>query len=108
MFDKLTEALLSIGVPVSRFFATKESDSYIVWGEDGQSKAFYANNKMALQTLTGGVHFFTKIEDDETFHKIQRALNESVGTWALEFVRCEGALQYIHYKWNFEVENGTF
>jgi len=31
---------------------------FIVWAEDGQDAALWAGNRMAEQTLGGGVHYF--------------------------------------------------
>ena len=44
--DIIREALLTIGVPVSRYYAHEQPDKYLVWGEDNQSDSVWADNRM--------------------------------------------------------------
>ena len=106
MFDKLKNALLSVGVPVSRYFASQQPNQYIVWAEDGQADSLQADNAMVAQALTGTADYFTKTEDDPNFHKIQKALNASGVAWRLASIQHEDETGYIHYEWVWEVTNG--
>ena len=101
--DALKNALLTVGPPVSHYAATKQPDKYIVWAEDGQTDAVWADGKMQEQTIGGTIDYFTKTENDENVQKIQNALN-GVCSWRLNSVQYEDGTKYVHYEWTFEVE----
>ncbi|MDR3277431.1 MAG: hypothetical protein LBT12_01550 [Oscillospiraceae bacterium] len=114
-FDGLVNALLTVGVPVSHYTAHKQPDKYIVWAEDGQVNAEYADDEMLLQVIHGTLHYFTRLEYDPKFDEIQRALNRAGISWALDSIAFENTAgnneqtpgtNYIHYTWDWAVENG--
>jgi hypothetical protein len=96
--DVIKAALLTIGVPVSHYRAAKKPDHYIVWAEDGEAAASWADNRMQRQGIEGTVDYFTKAEDDSNAEAIQNALN-GVCTWRLSSIQHEEDTGYIHYEW---------
>ena len=98
------DALLTIGVPVSRYTAFEQSNKYIVWAEDNQADAIWADGEMQSQAIEGTIDYFTKTENDPNVKKIQDALN-GVCSWRLNSVQYEDDTRYIHYEWIFEVES---
>lgn len=106
MFEKLRNALMSVGVPVSRYFASEKPNQYIVWAEDGQADSLSGDNQMVAQTITGTVDYFTKTEDDPVFRKIQKALNSCDVSWRLSSIQYEEDTEFIHFEWVWEVTNG--
>lgn len=104
-FDIIKNALLSTGIPVSHYSATKKSDKYIVWTEDGQSDALWADGKMVAQTIQGTIDYFTKSEYDRNVDKIQTALNDADIPFRLNSIQYEDDTGFIHYEWTWEVGN---
>lgn len=106
-FDVLENALLTVGPPVFHYTAYEQPDEYIVWAEDGQSDAVFADDRMTQQTITGTVDYFTKQEFDPNFELIQQALNSCGVGWRLESIQYEDNTKYIHYEWVFEIPQGV-
>jgi len=100
--DAMPNALLTVGVPVSRYKAVECPDKYIVWAEDNQADSIWADGKMQEQAIEGTVDYFTKTEDDPNVDKIQQALN-GVCSWRLNSVQYEDDTRYIHYEWTWQV-----
>jgi len=101
--DDLKNALLTVTDNVGHYEAFKKDDQYIVWAEDGQAAAGYYDNHMASQAITGTVDYFTKMENDPNFGKIQKALNSIDIAWRLNSIQNETETGYIHYEWVFEL-----
>jgi hypothetical protein len=96
-------ALLTVGVPVSRYTAIEQSNKYIVWAEDNQADAVWADGQMQEQAIEGTIDYFTKHENDPNVPKIQNALNNGNISWRLNSVQYETDTRYIHYEWVFQV-----
>lgn len=96
---EIADALLTVGVPVSHYAAYEQPDKYIVWAEDGQADAIWADGHMQEQAITGTVDYFTKSEYDANVANIQAALNSIDVSWRLESVQYEDFSSYIHYEW---------
>ena len=101
--NELITALLTVGIPVYHFTAHEQKDKYIVWAEDTQGNALWADNKMDEQSFQGTIDFFTREEDDQHFNDIQNALNDAEISFRLSSVQHEDDTGYIHYEWIFEV-----
>lgn len=101
----LQNLLLTIGVPVYHYEAHKEKGNYIVWAEDNQSNAGYADNHMTTQCLQGTIDYFTKTEFDPNFELIQKKLISADIAWRLNSIQHEKDTGYIHYEWVWEVAN---
>ena len=97
------QALLSVGVPVSHYFTQKQNAPYIVWAEDGQGSMQHANNHVIQQTIQGTIDYFTRVEYDENFYKIQNVLNSLDIGWQLNSVQYEDETHLIHYEWLWEL-----
>lgn len=98
------EALLTVTDKVFHYQAWEQPDKYIVWAEDAESGAIYANNKKQIQTIQGTIDYFTKEESDQNVRAIQSVLNDKEITWSLNSVQHEQESGYIHYEWVFELE----
>lgn len=98
---EIADALLTVGVPVFHYEAHQQSGRYIVWAEDGQVSALWADGKMEEQWLGGTIDYFTKAEYDDNIVAIQAALNEIDVSWRLESVQYEDFSGYIHYEWTW-------
>lgn len=97
----IADALLAVGVPVSHYAAHKQPDQYIVWAEDGQDDAIWADGKMQEQAVSGTIDYFTKMEFDPNVALIQAALNGIDVSWRLESVQYEEITGYIHTEWSW-------
>lgn len=87
------------------YSATSKPAKYIVWAEEGQAGALYADDMMQEQAIEGTVDLFTKTEYDPLFKSIQKAMNNADMTWRLESIQHEKETGYIHYEWVWEVTN---
>ena len=96
-------ALLTIGVPVSHYFAETEDEKYIIWAEEGEGNSLSANDEKVAQTIAGTIDYFTKDEYDPNFGKIQEKLNELEIGWRFESVQHEEKTGYTHYEWTWEM-----
>lgn len=76
-FTRLEDALLSVCPKVSHYFAVCEGDAYIVWAEEGQGAARWADDRMQEQAVEGWIDYYTKVEDDPLVDAIQDALNDA-------------------------------
>ncbi len=101
--QSLKTLLLTIGPPVFHYFASGQTDKYIIWAEDNQADAVWADGKMQEQVIEGTVDYFTKTENDTNVQKIQNALNNGQISWRLISVQYEEDTKYIHYEWAFQV-----
>ena len=99
----IKNALLTVTDNVKHFDATGAKGNYIVWAEDGQGDAAYADAKMQEQTLTGTIDYYTKIEYDPDFKAIQTALDDAGISYRLNSIQFEEATHYIHYEWVFNI-----
>jgi hypothetical protein len=84
----IENALLTVGVPVCHYTASKQTDKYIVWAEDGQAASTYADDEMQEQAIQGTVDYYTRTKDDTNITKIQKALN-GVCSWRLNSIQYE-------------------
>ena len=78
-------------------------DKYIVWAEDNQSGASYADNKTKSITLQGTIDYFTKTEYDSLVNTIQKTMNDSKMTWRINSIQYEDDTKYFHHEWVWEV-----
>lgn len=101
--DDVKNALLTIGVPVYHYTALEQLNKYIVWAEDNQADAAWADGKMQEQAIEGTIDYFTKQENDPNMQIIQNALNNGCISWRLTSVQYETDTRYIHYEWTFQV-----
>ena len=99
----LRDLLLTVGVPVFHFFATKKTDKYIVWAEDNEARSLHADNQKTEQVIEGTIDYFTKTEFDPIFNTIQDKLSEAEVSYRLSSIQYEEDTGYIHYEWIFEV-----
>lgn len=97
----LRDLLLTVTPNTYHYGATKAEGNYIVWAEDGQISAAYADNKMVLQSIQGTIDYFTKDEFDPAFDLIQTKLNSTDLSWGLNSIQHEQDTGYIHYEWLF-------
>lgn len=102
----LRDVLITVGVPVYHYEAHKQDDKYIVWAEEGQGNADYADNKMISQTIEGTVDYYTKEEFDSNFDLIQETFNSAGIAWSLNSIQHEEETKYIHYEWTWEINYG--
>jgi hypothetical protein len=103
MLDVIPAALQTVGVPISRYTANKQSNKYIVWAEDGQADSLWADSRMQEQAIQGTIDYFTKTENDPNTNAIEVALNDAEISFRLNSVQYEDETKYIHYEWIFEV-----
>ncbi len=101
--DEIKNALLEVGVPVSRYSAVEQPDKYIVWAEDNQAAALWADGKMVSQAVEGTIDYYTKMENDPNVDKIQSELNDGNISWRLNSVQFENDTGFIHYEWVWQI-----
>jgi len=101
--DDLKNALLEITPDVYHYWAQPKSDRYIIWAEDGQADAVWADNRMSQQALTGTIDLYTKEEYDPMFQQVQEKLNSLDLSWRLNSIQYEEDTGYIHYEWVWEM-----
>ena len=102
-FQKLREALASIGIPVFHFRAQKQKAPYIVWGEDGAGQSLHADGALEEQVVQGTVDLFTRTENDPLVSRVQSALTAAGIPWRLNSIQYEDDTNLIHYEWVWEV-----
>lgn len=100
----LRDALLEVIPDVFHYEAWAKSDKYIVWAEDNESDASYADDHQIDQVIQGTIDYFTKTEFDNTVVLIQQKLNSIDVAWRLNSIQHEKETGYIHYEWVFELE----
>lgn len=97
----LKNALLTATSRVYHFSGNGATAPYIVWAEDGQADAVWADGKMQEQVITGTIDLFTKTEYDPLFNAIQTALNGIDISYRLESIQYEEDTKLIHYEWSW-------
>lgn len=100
----LRDALLEVIPDVFHYEAWAKPDKYIVWAEDTESNASYADNHKTDQVIQGTIDYFTKTEFDNIVVLIQQKLNSIDVAWQLGSIQHEEDTGYIHYEWVFELE----
>lgn len=100
----LGDALQQVIPDVFHYEAWAKPDKYIVWAEDAESNASYADNHKTDQVIQGTIDYFTKTEFDNTVVLIQHKLNSIDVAWQLSSIQHEKDTGYIHYEWIFELE----
>lgn len=99
----IRDALLTVTQDTFHYHAHKKPDKYIVWAEDTESNASYADNKKNIQVIQGTIDYFTKTEFDSNFDIIQNKLNSIGLSWRLNSIQYEEDTGYIHYEWVWEM-----
>lgn len=99
----LKNALLAVSNKTYHFSGIGATPPYIVWAEDGQADAVWADGKMQEQVMTGTIDLFTKTEYDPLFNAIQTALNGIDISYRLESIQYEEDTKLIHYEWSWEL-----
>jgi hypothetical protein len=103
--NNLKDLLLTIGKPLFRYFATGQTGSYMVWGEDSHGDTIYADDGKSERATSGTLDYFTKVEDDPVVKQIEDALDSDDGiAWNLISIQYEQDTGYIHYVWAWEVD----
>ena len=99
----LKTALLTVTDKVYHLDALGATGSYIVWGEDGQGDAVWADDRMKEKAITGTIDYFTKTEYDPAAAAIQEALDTLGISYRLGSVQYEADTKYLHYEWIWEM-----
>lgn len=103
LLNIIPTALLTVTDNVGHYEAFKKNDKYIVWAEEGQANSVWSDNQMQNQAIQGTIDYFTKMEDDPNFDKIQNALSDAMVSFRLNSVQYEDDTKYIHYEWTWEI-----
>lgn len=101
--NKVKEALLTVSENVYHYTAHNQTDKYIIWAEDSESRSIKSDNRKIQQGIEGTIDYFTKEENDETTVKIQNALNAAEIPFRINSIQYEDETGYIHFEWVFEV-----
>ena len=101
--NKVKDALLTVSDNVYHYTAHNQTDKYIVWAEDNESRCVQSDNRKIQQGIEGTIDYFTKSENDGTVDDIQTALNTAEIPYRLNSIQYEDETGYIHYEWVFEV-----
>ena len=96
-------ALLTVTTNLRHYDATGLIAPYVVWSEDTQADAVYADGKMQEQGIQGTIDLFTKTEYDPKFSQIQTALNDAGISFYLGSIQYEEDTKLIHYQWIFSI-----
>lgn len=99
----LRNALLQVTTDTFHYEAAFKPEKYIVWAEDNESAAGYADNHKTSQVIQGTIDYFTKTEFDPNFELIQNKLNSIELSWRLSSIQHEEETGYIHYEWIWEM-----
>lgn len=100
--DAIPNALLAVTDKVFHYKAYGTTDKYIVWAEDNQADAIWADGEMQSQAIEGTIDYYTKSENDPNVGLIQNALN-GVCSWRLNSIQFEDESKLIHYEWTWEI-----
>lgn len=103
LLNDIKAALLTVTSSVRKFDGTGMVCPYIVWAEDGQQEAVWANSRMQSQAITGTIDYFTLLDNDSNCKKIQDALNDAGIAWRLESVQYEQTTKKIHHEWVWSI-----
>ena len=101
--NDIKNALLTVTTAVKHYDGTGTTGNYIVWAEDGQGDSICADGLMQEQATTGTIDYFTKLEYDPNFGKIQAALKAIGVSYRWQSTQYETDTKYIHHEWSFEV-----
>ena len=101
----LRDLLLTITPNVFHYFTTGQTGNYILWAEDGETGSSDADDCKTDQAVQGTIDYFTKTEFDPNFDLIQEKLNSVDIAWKLNSIHHEQETGYIHYEWDFEIDN---
>ena len=96
-------ALLTVTTNLRHYDATGLIAPFVVWSEDAQAGAVYADGQMKEQAIQGTIDLYTKTEYDQTFNQIQAALNNAGIGFYLDSIQYEIDTKYIHYQWIFSI-----
>jgi len=96
-------ALLTVTTNLRHYDATGLIVPFVVWSEDTQVDAVYADGKMKEQGIQGTIDLYTKNEYDPKFSLIQTALNNAGIGFYLDSIQYETETKYIHYQWIFSI-----
>ena len=96
-------ALLTVTTNLRHYDATGLIAPYVVWSEDTQADAVYADGKMQEQGIQGTIDLYTKTEYDSKFSQIQAALNNAGISFYLDSIQYEEDTKLIHYQWIFSI-----
>lgn len=96
---RVRDALLSVMPNVGHYTAQKKKAPYIVWAEDGEGDAVWADGKQQEQTITGTIDYFTETEFDPTDDRIQAALSEAGVSFRINLIQYEEDTKLIHTEW---------
>jgi hypothetical protein len=97
--------LLTIGPQLFHYFATGQTGSYMVLGEDSDGDTIHADNRKSERATSGTLDYFTKIENDPVVKQIEDVLDSDDGiSWYLNSVQYEQDTGYIHFEWVWEVD----
>jgi len=96
-------ALLTVTTNLRHYDATGLIAPFVVWSEDTQSDAVYANGRMEEQAIQGTIDLYTRTEYDSKFSQIQTALNDAGISFYLDSIQYEEDTKLIHYQWIFSI-----
>lgn len=97
--------LLTLTKNVFHYEAFGVTDNYIVWAEENETKATYADDKKIMQSLTGTVDLFSTDEYSPLVKQIQDLFNDNYISWRLNSIQYEKETGLTHWEWVWEVEN---
>ncbi|MGN0194400.1 MAG: hypothetical protein ACI39G_04770 [Pseudoramibacter sp.] len=104
----LKRELVKIGqshnIKVCHFFNDNPKDNFILWGEDGTTRAF-GDGVAGQKAVQGTVDYYTKTEYDPIVDEIDTAILNTAVTWLDDgpTIDYEPDTGYIHYQWIWEV-----
>lgn len=94
---------MTVSPNVGHYRALHETDSYLVWAEDGEGNSLCADNGKEIQVIQGTIDYFTKTESDPVVDRIQEALKQAGIPHKLSSVQYEDETGYKHWEWIWEV-----
>ena len=106
MYEALIALLEATGIPAAEgpWNNAPQSGSYLEYQLEGQGAAFWADDEMQEQAISGSVDLFCRTNSREDFHKVQQALDASGVSWQLFSIQREVKNRLVHYEWTFELE----
>ena len=103
-FDALRDALLTVTSKCYHFAPPQNvTGAYIVWAEDNQADAIWADGQMQEQAIEGTVDYYTKTDGDTKVDAIQAALGVAGVAWRLNSIQHERETGYIHHEWTWQL-----
>lgn len=79
--------------------AWQQSDEYIVWAEDSENGAVYADNRKQMQILDVTIDVYTKEEYPKIVERLQQAFNDNEIPYKLLSIQYEKDTKYTHYEY---------